>query len=102
MRFDIDTYREIADSIVRNKKRSLLTGFGIFWGLFMLLFLVGGGKGLKELIYSNFEGSATNALVIASQNTSMPYKGLQEGRYWELENKDIERLRLMMPEVETV
>lgn len=102
MRFDIDTYREIADSIVRNKKRSLLTGFGIFWGLFMLLFLVGGGKGLKELIYSNFEGSATNALVIVSQNTSMPYKGLQEGRYWELENKDIERLRLMMPEVETV
>ncbi len=102
MRFDIDTYREIADSIVRNKKRSLLTGFGIFWGLFMLLFLVGGGKGLKEMIYQNFEGSATNALVIASQNTSMPYKGLQEGRWWELENTDIERLKMMLPEAETV
>lgn len=102
MRFDIDSYREIADSIVRNKKRSLLTGFGIFWGLFMLLYLVGGGKGLKEMLYSTFEGFATNALVIASQNTSMPYKGLQEGRWWNLENTDIERLKMMIPEAETV
>lgn len=102
MRFDIDTYREIADSIVRNKKRSLLTGFGIFWGLFMLLFLIGGGKGLKEMLNSNFEGSATNALLIAAQNTSMPYKGLQEGRWWQLENTDVERLRMMIPEAEIV
>ena len=43
MRFDVDSFREIADSLVRNKSRSLLTGFGVFWGIFMLLFLMGGG-----------------------------------------------------------
>ena len=45
-----DTYREILDALTRNKRRSFLTGFGIFWGLFMLLFLIGGGHGLKQQI----------------------------------------------------
>ena len=102
MRIGPDTYREIADSLVRNKSRSLLTGFGIFWGLFMLLFLVGGGKGLKQMLSSNFEGFASNSIIMVSQNTSLPYKGLGEGRYWSLDNRDIERLKTMVPEIETV
>ena len=48
MRVDIDTYREIIDTLTRNKSRSLLTGFGVFWGVFMLIGLIGGGSGLKE------------------------------------------------------
>ena len=102
MRLDIDSIREIADSLVRNKSRSLLTGFGIFWGLFMLLFLVGGGKGLKEMLAENFEGFASNSIVMVSQETSVPYKGLQEGRYWSLKTGDIERLKLMIPELDVV
>ena len=102
MRLDVDTYREIADSLVRNKSRSLLTGFGIFWGLFMLLFLIGGGKGLKQLLSQNFEGFASNAVIFVSQNTSLPYKGLPEGRYWSLDITDVERLKTMVPELETV
>lgn len=102
MRLDIDSIREIADSLVRNKSRSLLTGFGIFWGLFMLLFLVGGGKGLKEMLAENFEGFASNSIIMVSQETSVPYKGLQEGRYWSLKTGDIERLKLMIPELDVV
>jgi putative ABC transport system permease protein len=49
MRFDTDTYREILDALTRNKRRSFLTGFGIFWGLFMLLFLSGFTPALSEL-----------------------------------------------------
>ena len=59
MRFDVDSFREIADSLVRNKSRSLLTGFGVFWGVFMLLFMLGGGDGLKQLVEAEFEGFAT-------------------------------------------
>lgn len=47
MKFDIDTYREILDTLTRNKSRSFLTGFGVFWGVFMLVALIGGGKGLE-------------------------------------------------------
>ena len=101
-RFDFDTLREIGDSLFRNKRRTILTGFGIFWGLFMLLFLVGGGKGLKQMLGNNFEGFATNAVVIISSNTSKPYKGMKEGRYWQLTRKDVERLKLLMPELDVV
>ena len=102
MRLDLDSYREIADALVRNRSRSLLTGFGIFWGLFMLLFLIGGGKGFKQMLTANFEGFASNAVMMVSQNTSVPYKGMQEGRYWSIKYTDIERLKTMVPELETV
>ena len=100
--FDFDSFREIADSLFRNKRRTILTGFGIFWGLFMLLFLVGGGQGLKQMLSQNFEGFATNTMVIISSNTSKPWKGMKEGRYWHLKRKDVERLKLLMPELDVV
>ena len=102
MRLDIDTFREIGDALMRNKRRSLLTGFGVFWGLFMLLFLVGGGAGFKQLLMKNFEGFATNTMVIVSTTTSKPYKGMAEGRYWSITTDDVEHLRLMVPELDVV
>ena len=101
-RFDFDTLREIGDSLFRNKRRTILTGFGIFWGLFILLFLVGGGNGLKQLLSKNFEGFATNTMVLITSNTSKPWKGMKEGRYWSLTRKDVERLQLLMPELDVV
>lgn len=87
---------------MRNKRRSILTGFGIFWGLFMLLFLLGGGQGVKALLEKNFEGFATNSMVIVSEETSKPYKGFEEGRLWSLQYKDVERMKMMFPEMEVV
>lgn len=100
--FDIDSLREITDSLFRNRRRSLLTGFGIFWGLFMLLFLVGGGNGLKQLLSMNFEGFASNTMVMISANTSKPYKGMSEGRYWNMTTRDIARLKALVPELDCV
>ncbi len=102
MRFYIDSYREIGDSLLRNKRRTFLTGFGIFWGLFMLLFMLGGGDGLKAMLEKNFEGFATNTTIIASDLTTKPYKGFKEGRYWDLKIDDVERLRQMIPELREV
>lgn len=102
MRFDIDSFREIADSLTRNKRRTVLTGFGVFWGLFMLLFMIGGGQGLKGLLEVNFGGFASNTMVLISSNTSKPYKGLPEGRYWQLNRTDLERLRVMIPELDVI
>lgn len=102
MRFDLDTYKEILDTITRNKSRSLLTGFGVFWGVFMLIVLMGGGLGLKELLQANFSGFATNTAVIWAQNTTKPYKGFNKGRSWQMEEKDLERLRQRMPELDVI
>ena len=60
MRIDIDTYKEILDTLTRNKGRTILTGFGVFWGIFMLVALMGSGNGLQDKLSSNFEGFASN------------------------------------------
>lgn len=76
MKPDIDTYREIIDTLTRNKSRSFLTGFGVFWGVFMLIALIGGGNGLKEMLQNNFAGFATNSAMVWAQPTTKAYKGL--------------------------
>ena len=102
MRFDIDSFRETMDSLTRNRRRTILTGFGVFWGLFMLLFMMGGGQGIKGMLQENFGGFATNTMVLISSNTSKPYKGLPEGRYWNFNRTDIDRLRQMVPELDVI
>ena len=50
---DIDSYREILDTLSRNKARSFLTGFGVFWGIFMLVMLIGSGQGMQDKLQEN-------------------------------------------------
>ena len=102
MRIDLDSYREILDTLTRNKSRSFLTGFGVFWGVFMLVALIGGGQGLKEKLNQNFSGFATNAAMVWAQPTTKAYKGFRKGRIWQMDYKDVERLRQKVPELEVV
>ena len=102
MRIDIDTCEEILITITRNKTRSLLTAFGVFWGIFMLVALIGGGQGLQDMMQKNFEGFATNSGFLAAQKTGEAYKGFRKGRWWDLEAIDIERLRSQVKEVEVI
>jgi len=99
---DLDRFREILDTLSRNKSRSFLTGFGIFWGVFMLVALLGGGQGLKEMLQQNFDGFATNSAIIWAQPTTKPYAGFRKGRQWSMVYKDVERLKAQMPELHTV
>ena len=102
MKIDIDTYKEILDTLTRNKSRSFLTGFGVFWGVFMLVGLIGGGQGLKEMLSKNFEGFATNSAIIFAQPTTKPFEGFRKGRQWTMEYKDVERLKAQVPELDVV
>lgn len=95
--FDIDWFEEIIITITRNKTRSLLTAFGVFWGIFMLVAMIGGGRGLQDLMSRNFDGFATNSCFMFTQNTTRAWKGFKKGRKWNLENDDITRLRSMVP-----
>ena len=102
MRIDMDTCEEILITITRNKTRSLLTAFGVFWGIFMLVALIGGGQGLEGMMKKNFEGFATNSGFLAAQKTGEAYKGFRKGRWWNLEAIDIERLRSKVKDVEVI
>ena len=100
--FDIENWKEIGATLARNKTRTFLTGFGIFWGTAMLAILLGGARGAKDLLMRNFSGFATNSGIIFTGRTSIPYKGHQKGRYWTLDITDMERMKEAFPVLETV
>lgn len=102
MRIDIDSCEEILITITRNKTRSLLTAFGVFWGIFMLVALIGGGQAMQEAISSEFRGFATNSAFVAAQRTGEAYKGFRKGRWWDLELADIDRLRRGVEEIDII
>ena len=93
MIFDRDRWIEIWVTITRNKTRSLLTCFGVFWGILMLVILLGAGAGLKNAVLGETEGVATNSVFFFSDRTSIPYKGFNKGRSWNIRNRDIEAIR---------
>lgn len=98
--FDVELYKEIWQAISKNKGRSTLTAFGVFWGLFMLVVLAGAGNGLENGINKQFEGFATNAAFVWSEPTSKPHNGFKKGRNWDMNNEDMEALRQNIPEIE--
>ncbi|WP_071147293.1 ABC transporter permease [Bacteroides ihuae] len=102
MKYDIDTWEEILLTITRNKTRSLLTAFGVFWGIFMLIALIGGGQGMQDMMKANFEGFATNSCFVWPQKTGEAYKGFRKGRNWSLENQDIGRLRRAVSDIDVI
>ena len=69
--FDIDNWKEIGATLARNKTRTFLTAFGIFWGTAMLAMLMGGAKGLEDIISRNFAGFATNSALMFGGRTTM-------------------------------
>lgn len=97
--FDIDRWQEIWITITRNKMRSVLTAFGVFWGIFMLVVMSGAGYGLQNGVMAGVEGFAKNSAYFFSDLTSEPYKGFRKGRYWNMRNEDMNMLVANVPEI---
>lgn len=94
MRFlDTDRWNEIWQTIARNKKRSIMTALGVFWGIFMLVVMLGAGQGLERISRAAAGGIAINTLMVQPVQTSIPYKGMPSNRWWMLDNDDLEAVR---------
>lgn len=100
--FDLDHWNEIKATLVHNRMRTALTAFGVFWGIFLLMIMLGSGSGLHNGVTREFSGSATNSFYLWTQRTQKPWAGMRAGRYLELSNADVEAIRERVPEAEVV
>jgi putative ABC transport system permease protein len=89
---DLDAWQEIWSTLRKNKLRAVLTACGVFWGMFMLMVLLGLGTGLERGVVRSLGGMALHSVYVWSSRTSMPYQGLQPGRFVRLSNRDIDAL----------
>lgn len=96
--FDIDRWNEIWQTIARNRKRSIMTALGVFWGIFMLTVMLGAGAGLTRLFRAQLGDMATNTILMQPQQTGIPYKGMPKNRWWRMDNGDVKAVR-QLPEV---
>lgn len=98
--FDIDLWNEIISALKKNRLRSFMTAFGVFWGIFMLIIMSGAGKALENGVLDGVRAFATNSAFFWTERTSVPYEGFQRGRRWNYENTDIQYLRENVKEIE--
>jgi putative ABC transport system permease protein len=97
--FDFDGLKEIWQTIARNKTRSLLTAFGVFWGIFLLVILTSVGNGFENGMMRQVEGVTPNTGLFFTGTTSEPYKGYQKGRSWTANLSDLEAIKTTIPNI---
>ena len=86
--FDYDKWQEIFDSLKRHKLRTFATALAVWWGIFMLVILLGAGNGLRNSAERDFADDAINSLYIWTYKTSKPFKGYKAGRWIRFHNRD--------------
>ena len=97
--FDRDKWNEILEALTANTFRTILTAFGVFWGIFILVILLAAGNGLENGVKKGFDGIATNTMFMWSQTASKPYKGLPANRKFNFKNADVAALKENFPDL---
>ncbi|MCM4155306.1 ABC transporter permease [Gramella sp. AN32] len=100
--FSRDRWDEIIEALTANWFRTILTAFGVLWGIFILVILLAAGKGLENGVMQGFGGMATNSMFMWTQTASRPYKGLPKGRRYNFEINDVQALKDQIPELRFV
>lgn len=98
--FDLDRWTEIIHVLKSNKLRTFLTAFGVFWGIFMLIIMLGAGSGLENGANDNMGDFSTNSVFIWTERTTKPYKGFDKGRWYHFTNDDTKALRDNIKDIE--
>jgi putative ABC transport system permease protein len=98
--FDRDKWLEIYQVLSKNAFRTTATAFGVFWGIFMLIIMLGAGQGLEKGATADFMYRATNSAAIWTRSTTKAHGGFKAGRRFEMNNSDIDFLRENVEELD--
>ena len=90
---DKDTWQELRESLTKNKLRTVITMIGVWWGILLLIGLLGSAKGIENKFSVQFGDYATNSVFIWGQSTSKAFKGYQEGRRPRLKFSHLEKIK---------
>ena len=90
--FDLDRWREIFQSINKNKLRSIMSGFTVAFAILLFTLLFGVVSGLKNTFEGAFVDNAVNSMIVRVWKTTKPFNGLQSGRRIQLKNPDYDYL----------
>lgn len=99
---NLDKLQEIWYTIKQNKLRTFFTAFGVFWGIFMLVVMLGAGKGLHNGVSTGMGDMATNSMFMWGNRTTVPYKGFTRGRWVRFNNEDTKALKDQLTEAEYI
>jgi len=91
--FNRDKWNEILEVLTSNWVRTLLTAFGVFWGIFILILLLAAGKGLENGIRNDFGDIATNTMFMWTQTVTKSYQGMSKGRSFSYDLDDVRDIR---------
>jgi len=91
--YDLDSWAEVFATMRANKVRTVLTAWGVFWGIFMLVVALGFGDGMRRGVTSKMDGKAANAVFVWGMRTTLPYAGFKPGRWIAFQVEDIEAVK---------
>jgi|TARA_Y100000385_G_scaffold238504_1_gene253504 putative ABC transport system permease protein len=100
--FQRDTWQEVYDSVTKNKLRTAITMIGVWWGILLLIALLGAARGMENSFNRLFGDFATNSVFVWGQSTSMPFKGFQEGKRVRLKMGHVNKIKDNVEGVEFV
>ena len=95
--FNRDRWKEILEVLTTNWFRTVLTAFGVFWGILILIILLAAGKGLENGIKADFGDIATNTMFMWTRSTTKAHAGLPKGREFEFKIQDVQTIRDNVP-----
>ena len=93
----IDRWRDLATSLARHRLRTVLTAFGVFWGILMVVLLLGIGSGLEKGITNLYRDHVFTSVWVDGEQTTKPWRGLPPGREVELDIDDLAALAAQVP-----
>lgn len=98
----LDGLQEILYTLKQNKLRTLLTAFGVFWGIFMLIMLLGFGRGMQNGVMDDFGRDVLDFVMLWGGDTSVAYKGMGLGRKIQLDQADIDAIKRQIPGIRVI